>query len=186
MQQVKGAVLKTRMAFVRDLAGERGVQAVLGCLSQEDQQALKAILTVKWYPFDLGKRLDAAIVHVVGNGDRRFFERLGEASAERNLSSVHQSFLTKGNPHGFLGKAGVIYELYYETGHRTYERVGPREAVLTTHDAEAYSTADCSTVIGWYRKAMEMCGARGVEIGEERCRARGDAVCRYRIAWESP
>jgi hypothetical protein len=186
MQQVKGAVLKTRMAFVRDVAGEQGVQSVLGSLSPEDQQALKAILTVKWYPFDLGKRLDAAIVHVVGKGDRRFFERLGEASAAKNLSSVHESFLAPGKPHTFLGRAGVIYGLYYETGHRTYERVGDREALLTTHDAETFSSADCATVVGWYRKAMEMCGARGVVVDEEQCRARGHDVCRYRVRWEAP
>ncbi len=186
MQQVKGAVLKTRIAFVRDVAGEQGVQSVLSSLSPEDQKALKAILTVKWYPFDLGKRLDAAIVHVIGKGERRFFERLGEASAEKNLSSVHQSFLAPGNPHGFLSKAGVIYGLYYEAGRRTYERLGDREAVLTTHDADTFSTADCATVVGWYRKAMEMCGARGVVIAEETCRARGHDVCRYRVTWEAP
>jgi hypothetical protein len=38
-------------------------------------------------------------------------------------------------------------------------------------------------VIGWYRRALEMCGAEGVSIVEDECRARGGEVCRYRVEW---
>lgn len=186
MQQVKGAVLKSRLAFVDEQAGREGVERVLEGLDPADQEALRSILTIRWYPFPLGKRLDEAIVRVLGNGDITYFERLGEASAEKNLSTVHKTFLTPGNPQAFLAKAEPIYRLYYETGHREYERTGEREGVLTTHEAETFSSPDCATVVGWYRKALEMCGAGGVRIVEEQCRARGDEVCRYRVSWTSP
>ena len=52
------------------------------------------------------------------------FERLGAASAERNLGSVHSGYLAPGEPHLFLEKAPQIYAMYYETGRRTYERTG--------------------------------------------------------------
>jgi hypothetical protein len=39
-------------------------------------------------------------------------------------------------------------------------------------------------VVGWYRKALELCGVKGVKIVEEECRAKGGAVCRYRVTWE--
>jgi hypothetical protein len=61
--------------------------------------------------------------------------------------------------------------------------VGPAEGVLTTGDAETFSAPDCLTVIGWYSKALEMCGVPGARIIEEECRARGGAVCRYRVRW---
>jgi len=38
-------------------------------------------------------------------------------------------------------------------------------------------------VMGWYKKALNMCGARNVEIVEEVCRARGDECCRYMVSW---
>jgi len=40
MQQVKGAVLKTRLSFVEDHFGAEGVSRVLASLPKEDQQAL--------------------------------------------------------------------------------------------------------------------------------------------------
>jgi hypothetical protein len=55
--------------------------------------------------------------------------------------------------------------------------------VITTHDAQTYSVPDCLTIVGWYRRALEMCGATGVEIVEEECRAKGGAVCSYRVQW---
>lgn len=186
MQQVKGAVLKSRLAFVEEQAGREGVERVLEGLDPADQEALRSILTIRWYPFPLGERLDEAIVRVIGGGDLAYFERLGEASAEKNLKTVHKTFVTPGDPHAFLGKAAMIYRLYYETGRRDYERTDDREGVLTTYEAETFSSPDCATVVGWYRKALEMCGANGVTIVEEQCRARGDEVCRYRVAWTSP
>lgn len=183
MQQIKGAVLKSRIAFVEQHSGKEGVQRVLQSLPPGDQRTLRMLFTSNWYPFGLGKALDEAIVQVIGGGRSEFFERLGEASAESNLRSVHSGYLTKGDAHTFLSKAPSIYSLYYQSGRREYQRTGPTEGVLTTYDAETFSAADCLTVIGWHRKALEMCGIRGVEIVEEECRARGGAVCRYRVRW---
>jgi uncharacterized protein (TIGR02265 family) len=184
MQQVKGTVLKARLGFVETHFGPEGREKVLASLSPEDRQQLARLLPVKWYPFDLGRRLDDAIVTVLGGGHPHFFLRLGEASAEQNLAKLHHAFLTPGDPHAFLAKAPTIYRLYYETGRREYERTGEREAVLTTYDAETFSAPDCLTVIGWHQKALELCGASAVVMVEEECRAKGGEVCRYRVRWE--
>jgi uncharacterized protein (TIGR02265 family) len=185
VQQIKGAVLKSRMAFVQEKFGDAAVQLVLASLPADDQDALGSILTVRWYPFELGKRLDDAIVAVCGNGDRAFFKRLGASSADKNLAALHKSFLTPGNPHAFLGKARTIYAMYYETGSRDYEKTGDMAGMLTTHDAETFSAPDCLTVVGWYERALEMCGAREAQVVEEECRATGGAACRYRVSWAS-
>lgn len=184
MQKVKGSVLRSRLAFVEENFGKDGLQKVLDTLEETDRKALDVMLPSSWLPFEVGKRLDDAIVSAVGSGQTEFFERLGVASAERNLTTVHSAFLTPGDPHAFLAKAPQIYRLYYQTGRREYERTGEREGVLTTHDAETFSAPDCLTVIGWYKRALEYCGARNPQVVEEECRAKGAAVCRYRVSWE--
>lgn len=182
MQQIKGAVLKSRLAFLDQFGGDaRG--RVLATLPAEDRTALEQVATIRWYPFELGKRLDDAIMSVLGDGDPAFFEKLGEASANQNLGTLHKAFLAPGKPHVFLGKAQAIYALYYETGRREYAQTGEREGVLTTYDAETFSRPDCLTVVGWYKRALELCGAEGVQIVEEECRATGGETCRYRVSW---
>jgi uncharacterized protein (TIGR02265 family) len=183
VQQIRGTVLKSRLAFVEEMAGKEGVQQVLGALPPEDQQVFKMIMTISWYPFALGTRLDQAIVTVLGKGDPKYFERLGEASASKNLASMHRPYLTRGDAHGFLAKAPQIYRMYYEVGRREYEKTGEREATLTTYDAETFSIPDCSTVVGWHRKALEMCEVKGAKVVEEECRAKGAPHCKYRVSW---
>lgn len=72
---------------------------------------------------------------------------------------------------------------YYDKGRREHEAVGANEALLTTYDAETFSAPDCLTVVGWHRRALEMCGATQVKVVEEQCRAQGGEVCRYRLTW---
>jgi uncharacterized protein (TIGR02265 family) len=184
MQEVKGGVLKSRLAFVEEHGGAEAVAKVLGTLLPEDQATLKALTPVGWYPFAVGKRLDDAIVKVLGGGRPDAFEQLGAASAETTLAGPHKSFLAPGEPQRFLARAPAIYTTYYKTGRREYQQTGEKEGVLTTHDAETFSKPDCLTVVGWYRKALEMCGCSGVKVTEEECRATGGKVCRYRVTWE--
>ena len=102
----------------------------------------------------------------------------------RTLKTVHAAFIAPGDPQAFLAKAPQIYRMYYQTGRREYEQTGEMEGVLTTHDAETFSKADCLTVVGWYKRALELCGAKIRASSRPSCRARGDEVCRYRVSWQ--
>ncbi len=183
--QIKGSVLRSRLALVDDLSPQQGRQRVLARLSPEERRQLESLLASSWYPFELGRHLDEAIVAELGEGRPDFFLKLGEASAEKNLGpgGVHRRFLVQGDPHAFLANTPLVYSTYYDQGRREYEKTGEREAVLTTRDAETFSGPDCLTVVGWYRRALEMCGARSPRVVEEECRARGGRVCRYRLSW---
>ncbi|HET7746629.1 MAG TPA: DUF2378 family protein, partial [Vicinamibacteria bacterium] len=108
----------------------------------------------------------------------------GEASAEQNLGGVHRQFLVVGDPQAFLSRAPMIYSFYYSQGRREYAKTGEKEAVLTTYDAEVFSVPDCATVVGWHRRGLAMCGARNPRVVEVECRAKGGAVCRYRLSWD--
>jgi uncharacterized protein (TIGR02265 family) len=184
MQQIKGSVVKSRLAFIEEHSGKDGVQKVLQTLTDADRKALSSVISVKWYPLDLGTRLDDAIVRVLGDGRPEFFERLGAASADKNLTTVHKAFVTHGDPHAFLNRTPAIYSMYYEKGRREYDKTGEKSAVLTTHDAETFSAPDCLTIVGWHRRALEICGCTAVRVVEEECRAKGGAVCRYKLTWQ--
>lgn len=136
MQQIKGSVIKSRLAFVEEHFGKPGLERLLGCLPAGDRRELGMVLAVKWYPFALGERLDDAIVHVLAAGDRQLFERLGARSGR-----------------------------------------------LTPFGADTFSAPDCLTVVGWHRQALAMLGVAEPVVVEEECRAKGGAVCRYRLSW---
>ncbi len=181
--QVKGNIVKARITFVQERFGQDAWERVLRSLPEADREQLSGIVNVAWYPFDLGRRLDDAIVAVLGGGRTAAFEEMGRASARANLATVHKSFLEPRDPAAFMQKTPMIYRFYYDTGRRTWEATGPTSGVVTTFDADTHSAADCATVVGWYKEALTMAGAKDVAVVEEECRARGAEACRYRVSW---
>ena len=186
MSNVKGSVLLSRLDFVREHFGEEGVASLLEALTDEDRGVTTRLLPAQWYPFELGERIDDAIMTVLGRGDPGTFHRLGVRSAEVNLAGVHAVFVHVGDPHGLLRRAPAIYKLYYDTGSRSYEKTGEHSCRLTTRDSEGYSRADCFTVIGWHQRAVELCGGRNVRIEHPDCRVEGARTCQYDISWNIP
>ena len=181
--KVKGGALLSRLNFIRQERGEEGVQRVLARLPADDQRVVAQLLTGGWYPFELNERLDAAVAAEMGVGDK-IFVLMGEKSAEQNLAGAHRALVCEGDPHGLLRRAPQIYQMYYDTGRRTYESLGTGKAVIRTHDAPPTSKNDCLTVVGWHRRAIEMCGGKNVRVAETKCRAAGADVCEYVCEWQ--
>lgn len=182
--RVKGAAILARRTFVKQEYGDSAWSEILAALPEEDREELEGtILASTWHPFELNNRLDSVIVKTLGEGSKEIFEKIGRASAQQNLTGPHKAFAARRDPAWFLSATDRIYGFYYDSGHRTYESTGPNSGVITTFEADTFSETDCLTVIGWYKEALQMCGATSVEMVEEACRARGDDVCRYRIRW---
>lgn len=183
--KIKGTVISARREFVKEHFGENAWVKVVSALPSEDQEKIKGtIMPSNWYTFEIGNRIDKAIVQVLGNGKESFFEELGAESARRILTKEHKSFIVNSDPQAFMKKAGLIYKFYYDTGTRDYKETGPFSGVITTYDSDTFSIPDCLTVIGWYKEALKMCGANNVTAAEEECRAKGGSCCRYRFQWK--
>ena len=182
--QIKGGVFVSRLAFLRDEGGEALVEKILSTLPAEDQRLLAdIILASAWYPFATNERLDLAISKELGGGDQ-LFRQLGQRSAQHNLGTTHRNYVRDRDTHGLLRQAASIYRLYYDTGSRTYEKLGPTKAILRTVGSKSFSRADCLTVVGWHEKAIEMCGGHDPHVSEVHCRARGDELCEYVCEWK--
>lgn len=175
--------MQSRLEFVRGYGGDAAVERVLSRLSEADRKDCMRLLTGAWYPFDLNQRLDDAVAAELAMGDSVFL-LIGEKSAAHNLAAAHKAFITDRDPHGLLKRAAQIYQAYYDTGRREYEYGDPHRAILRTYDSATFSKHDCLTVIGWHRKAIEMCGGSDPTVVETQCRARGGKMCEYVCEWK--
>lgn len=181
---VKGAVLDSRLAFLRAEGGPALVKQVVAMLPRADREAIEVgFHPDEWCSFDLNARLDLAISKALGRGDA-IFKTLGAYSAAHNLGSVHRVYVTKKNPHGLLEEAATIFRVYYDSGHREYTRLSDTSAALRTYDCRSFSVEDCLTVAGWHEKAIELCGGKSPRVTEPICRAKGGPLCEYLCEWE--
>jgi uncharacterized protein (TIGR02265 family) len=184
--RIKGTVLISRLNMIRQHGGPGRVEEVLRRLSAEDQAVLrKLILPIGWYPLDLNLRLDAAIADVLSPDDhKRAFTDMGRASAEENLKGAQHVFVRHGEPQFLLSQAPQIYRFYYAVGSRSYEKTGPKSAVLRTFGAEHVTETDCLTIIGWHQRAIELSGGRAVRVTHPKCVALGAPHCEYHCHWD--
>ena len=180
---IKGVVLRSRLAYVRENMGEAAVTRVLNRLGAAERDDLQRVLPASWYPFEVQEWLDDSIAIEMGIGEK-LFRLLGEQSARDNLATSHRAFVDARDPHGLLQHAAAIHDAYYDTGRRTYERTGDRSAVLRTFDCRSYSRAECLSNMGWHHAAIEVCGGLRPRVTDPLCRARGDAHCEYLCEWE--
>jgi hypothetical protein len=180
---IKGVVLRSRLAYVRENMGETAVSSVVARLPVPDRGELARVLPGSWYPFELQERLDDAIAAQMGIGEK-IFRLLGEQSARDNLATTHRAFVDAHDPHGLLQHAASIHEAYYDTGHREYERLGEKVAVLRTFGCLSTSRAECLSNMGWHQAAIEICSGRRARVSDPLCRARGDAHCEYLCEWD--
>ncbi|WP_338867556.1 TIGR02265 family protein [Myxococcus stipitatus] len=184
--RIKGGVLISRLNLLRQQGGQLRVDLVLGRLPPSDQALLrKSLLPVAWYPLELNLRLDSAIAEVLSPEDEsRAFIEMGRASAEESLRGPQHAFLQAGDPHFLLSQAARIYRFYYAVGSRTYDKTGPRSAILRTFSAENVTEADCLTIIGWHERAIELSGGLTPRITHPLCRAQGAPHCEYHCCWD--
>lgn len=182
---VKGSVLRSRLAFVSELRGGETLERVLARLTEQEQAILGGtLMPFVWYPFEINLRLDAAIAAELGGGDE-IFRAMGAKSAEHNLTSASQRrYVDEKNPQALLKSTSAIYSVYYDTGRREYEKVSETSAILRTYESLSFASTDCLSVAGWYERAIAMCGGRNARVAETRCRVKGDAVCEYVLEWE--
>ncbi|HVG59514.1 MAG TPA: TIGR02265 family protein [Hyalangium sp.] len=184
--RIKGTVLISRLNMVRQNGGQARLEEVLRRLPSADQALLrKMILPINWYPLELNLRLDAAIAEVLSPEDQaRAFMEMGRASAEENLKGAQHVFVRQGDPHFLLSQAPQIYRFYYAVGSRTYEKVGPKAAILRTYGAENVTETDCLTIVGWHQRAIELSGGHSVRVTHTQCVATGASHCEYMFQWD--
>jgi hypothetical protein len=180
---VKGTVLASRLAFVRDRGGDGAIERVLARLPAEDQELLSGIvLAVGWYPFETSGRLDASIALEFGRGDA-IYRELGAQSAVDAFRTTQKNLSRSRDAHGLLKQTAQIHRLFKSTGSMSYEQNTPTRATLRTVDCDSFSRADCLTNLGWLEKALDLVGVRAPRVIELACRARGDKLCEYRCEW---
>jgi hypothetical protein len=184
--KTKGLIFLARREFVEERWGKAGWERVLDHMSEADQQVLRGlILPIGWYSFELNIRLDQAIAAVHSPNDRKqIFLEMGRASAETNLRKLHPSYIKAGHPKHLLDNTAIIYKSYYAAGHRTCEMPTDKSAILKTFDAKNVTAEDCLTVVGWYERAIQICGGKNVQVREVQCRVNGFPHCEYHCQWE--
>ena len=180
---VKGGLVRARFLFVALRHGPETWERVLSRLGEEDRRALAEIVIDDWYPLGMLDRLDHAIADELGGRPEEMFRELGEFSATSSLSGPYRSLLNS-DIHSFLTQSALIHHAYQDFGSASYESLSDTSGLLTIKYDTPPPASFCISGSAYFRRAVELCGARSARISHSRCSSRGDPVCEFYMTWQ--
>lgn len=185
---IKGLVLKSRLDYVKQFYGEKGLTLMLEALPPGSREVIRdGVLVSSWYPLDQAIEILVAIDEIFGKGDFELTRKIGAFTARAALAGgVQQSFVKEHDPAFVLKMSPVLWQQYYDTGRIEIESQGEESAITRIHDFERPHPVICSGLLGWIEEAIEIWGGTQVRVSEEKCRCKGDPYCEILASWKVP
>jgi predicted hydrocarbon binding protein len=142
---------------------------------------VRAAILSGWHPVELYHRVLDAVREQAGGGDPAVFDRIGEYSADSLFNTVYKGYLHQ-NPKQVLENMIPLHSLLNDPGRMELSMNGGATCAIRVFSPPAESSV-CRCATAFYRKVLELCGARDVRVRETTCKTRGDAWCEFRIDW---
>lgn len=180
--RVKGTKIKSKLVFIEETYGADIRDAVLGQLPAEDQQRLRRLLDLGWYPIGIYERLLDAIVRVAGDGDPEILERMGQETAEYQARHAYSVYFRSGDPRAMLEAMVPMHSQLNQPGEMEIVDRGERSLSLVVTDPPT-TLLTCRLARAFYQRAMELVGGESAKVVETKCQARGDGQCRFEFEW---
>jgi predicted hydrocarbon binding protein len=186
MAEIKGVLLNGWAALLKERYGDETINRAILNLSTEDQaQVARVFLDSSWYPYDTlyALRKLTRIMATPTDADLSF--EIGEFMAQRAFNGVYHSLLAK-DPVKQVQKFSWISEFFFrETRQLKTDVEGKSCIVRYSYEKQATPTrAICHSMLGFWKKTLEMSGATDVECAHTECVTTGSATCVFKFTWQ--
>ena len=182
MFAIKGTEVISRQLFLEQNYGAGAYERVLREMPEPLRELLlPPILEIQLYPAVAVTALNHAICRIHGEGKESFFRVLGAHSAEILSDALFRVNLMK--PQHLLKSTEEMFHHYYAGGWmRTFFQGENR--VLLEMSLPDPDRCHCLTGEGFFKRCLERCGVKRVEIVQSECQVTGAPACRLHVSWE--
>ena len=182
--RVKGRAVLDAIAVLREKHGPAAVDALVTTLPPEAQEVLRGtILANEWYPLDAMTSFMTAGNRVYHGGDEGEIIDRSERVIEAQLGGIYRIFVRFGSPEFIVKRLAALAQTYFD-GVRVEPRFdGPQRAIVRYFGFRPEHRIMEPALIGFYRKALELSGARDVTVAITTPLSAGKSFLELEIAW---
>ncbi len=161
---VKGSAIRDTVRAIRKRSGDEEYGRILSTLDEEARALLGGdIVATNWYPLDPFLRfLEADLRETAGGDEAALIERT-EALIERQLRGIYRLFVRLGSPEFVLKRISIVHQTYYRGVDLETTSLAPGRAVLRYTGFEPRHRLVGYSLIGFFRKALHISGAKDVQ-----------------------
>lgn len=183
--RVKGAMLISTLALLRELISPSQYQALLAACPTETQNLLRRTLVAfEWIPADIWSPFLDALFEQVAQRDEARFGKIMRAVCKRDYTTTYRSHISGLNPRALVAKAPQLWSLHFEGGSFTTREVashdGVTQAQAEVRDFETRSLIYAPLIQALLEQLLNLTGAQKLLVTRVRDGRRdGIMVCDY-------
>ena len=184
MVQIKGSAIKETIEQIKLRAGEAAFQTILGLLDDETRKICEGdIFSSTWYPLDLFTRFLEIEIKVLANGNEEMVTKGSEAVIERQLRGIYKAFVKFGSPEFVIKRIAAVHATYFQGVPIDVQLHGNSRALVKYTGFEKQHRIMGFAIIGFFKKALEISGAKDVVIQFTVPIEEGKGYSELSIAW---
>jgi hypothetical protein len=165
MVQIKGSAILETINQVKRRAGEEAFQKILALLDEETRNAFKGeIYSSSWYSLDFFTRFLELEIRVLAGGKEEMVTRGSEAVIEKQLRGIYKAFVKLGSPEFVIKRIAAVHATYFQGVPIDVQLSGNGKALIKYTGFETHHRIMGFAIIGFFRKALEISGAKDVVI----------------------
>jgi len=178
----KGTGFVALKFFVTREFGFDGWKKLLGAFPAQERVKLELPTSNDWYELGLWQRCLEQLQALFGANHPEIIDRFAAFEAERDLHTVQRLFLRMMNPAAVVEKVGEYWNRFCDFGQWEVTRL-PKGATAVLRDYPLPHALYCRELAGYFKRTLELVGARNVRVEHRSCRARGDETCAFEGTW---
>jgi hypothetical protein len=184
MVQIKGTVLLDTIAAVKARSGESELAKIVGLLGGEARQVFQGAIDLSgWYSLDAFVDFLEVDVRETANCDREVLTKRSEVVIESQLRGVYGIFVRHGTPGFVINRIASVHEAYFK-GIQIIPEIEYHKATIKYVGFQKHHDIMQYVIIGFFRKALELCGAKQVALSFSVPIAKGTSYSEVSITWE--
>jgi hypothetical protein len=181
--RLKGTSFQDAIAAVKRREGERRYGEIVASLPLECRRVFEGVIVpTSYYPLDAFVAFLDAGLRLSGDDERILIKR-SEAVAEHQLGDTYRSFIRPGAPHLVIERIATIHRTFFAGAQIQVESKSKTSASIRYVGFRKEHRLIEYIQIGFYRKALDLCGARGVVVEASVPIAEGREYCELSISW---
>jgi hypothetical protein len=165
MVQIKGSAVKETIDQIKTRVSKGDFQTILGFLDAGARKLIEGeIFSSSWYSLDLFTRFLEIQNRVLAGGNEEMITRGAEAVNERQLRGIYKAFVKVGSPEFVIERIAAVHATYFQGVSIEVHSLEPGKAIIRYLGFEKQHRIMGFAIIGFFKKALELSGAKDVVI----------------------
>lgn len=185
MLHIKGTAVLDTLEAIKARAGKAELDRIISHLDPETREIFRQpISPSSWYSCDAFSRFLEVDIRETARGNEQELVKRAEAVIEKQLSGIYKMFVRLGSPEFVIRRIAAVHATYFDGVQIIPEMKGPSSATIQYVGFSRNHRIMGFAILGFFRKALEISGAKKVDVHFTVPIEAGEKFCELALGWE--